>query len=214
MKIRKGANVVKLQQTPLNTRFDQEIRITNCLVSWSLKNIRESVNDEIIIDGSSTKIPQGHYTFTDLKNTLSTHGIKIEKLSDNRVTLESDKNLNLKNFGVLLGFVENKTITKNTKYTSTFYASLTNNLKEINIYCSLVDSGKNFSFHTNGYYRSSLLVSIPVDTTQSLGGTLTKYDMGNLRLPCRMFSGQDVNMDVVSGGHKYDYELYITMEIT
>lgn len=206
-------NKVKLQQTPPNTRLDREIRVTNCIIAWSLKNVRHGVNDRIVVDGTITQIPQGYYTFTDLTNTLKTHGITISKLLNNHVELTSEKDLSLKDFGELLGFEENKTITKNTKYTSIVSASLTNRLKDIHLYCSLVDSDRNFSYVKTGYFRSNLLTSLPIDTHQPLNGNFTKYDMGHLRLPCRNFSGQDIEFDVESGGHHDDYEIYLTLEI-
>lgn len=136
-------------------------------------------------------------------------------MKNNHVTLESEEDLNLKDFGPLLGFPENKAITKNTKYTSPLSASFTNRLKDIHVHCSLVDPQKNLSYDSSGtsYLQSDLMLVLSIDTTQPLNGNFTNYPTDGLRLPCRDYNGQEITFDVESGGHPDDYEIYLTLEI-
>lgn len=187
------------------------------MIVWNLFNIRKGVNDEILIDSVSTKIPEGYYTFDELAKYLkTTHSITITKQQDNKVILTSTKDLNLKYFGFLLGFELNKAITKTTPTTSSFPASMTNGLKEIRIYCpSLVDEYRNYSFSSteNVYTPSSLLIALNIDTRQILNGTITNFHLDSVRLPLANLNSQDVEFHVESAGHILDYEIYLTLEI-
>lgn len=214
LRLRKGTNKVFLSQTNLNTYQNRDIRIQRCFVAWSLKNIRHGVNDSITVKGTATQLSPGYYTFSDLKDLLKTHKITIERLKDNKVTLQSEGELNLRDFGKLLGFDENKAITKNTKYTSVFPASMTNGLKDIKIFCSLVDTKRNIAYRTHGgYTQSDLMITLVIDTNQSLNGTFTNFITDILRLPCKDYLGQEISFIVDSSGHVDDYEIFMTLEI-
>lgn len=194
--------------------MDREIRVARCFIAWSLRNIRQDVNDKFVKKLANVTIPQGYYTFTDLQDFLSKHKVTIQKLASSHVTLQSEEDLNLKSFGPPLGFDENKAITKNTMYTSSTSAAFTNRLKDIHVHCSMVDFTRNYSYNSSGlYYASTLLLVLSIDTTQLLNGNITYYNMDLVRVPCRNFNGQDIEFVVESGGHVDDYEIYLTLEI-
>ena len=81
-----------------------------------------------------------------------------------------NKTLNLKTFGPITGFSENKVIQPNTLTESENVLNINNNLEYVNISCNMIDKSKNF---VNGK-RSNVLIQIPIESQQTLKGSVSK----------------------------------------
>ena len=99
--------------------------------------------------------------------------ITLTKTSENgKCVIESDKDINLKNLGFLLGFTKNKVIQKNTKVESESMAEINCRLHYISICCDAVDKSKNFD---NEGKRSCMITSLPLTTDQTLKRSVTHF---------------------------------------
>ena len=78
--------------------------------------------------------------------------------------------MDLKQFGVLLGFSAYKKVTANIA-TKSNRVNINRNLEIIKILCDSVDRSSN----THNGYKWNLLVSLAIPTTQSLTGSLQEF---------------------------------------
>ena len=83
---------------------------------------------------------------------------------------KSNENLNLKTFGPIIGFPENKIISINTLTESDNVVNINNNLKYVNISCNMINKSKNF---VDGK-RSNVFIQIPIESEQTLKGSVSK----------------------------------------
>ena len=124
--------------------------------------------------GENTKISfkDGYYTFNILKTEFENTGkIELEQVEySGKCTIKSDKELNLKTLGPIIGFTENKVISPNTLTESDNEVNINNNLEYINISCNIIDKSKNF---VNGK-RSDILIQVPITTQQTLKGSVSR----------------------------------------
>ena len=91
--------------------------------------------------------------------------------STGKCKIRSDKKLNLKTLGPILGFSENKEIAANTWIISENMVNINNNLEYVNIHCNLVNASRNF---VNGK-RSNIMTQIPIPTNQTLKGSVSSF---------------------------------------
>ena len=105
------------------------------------------------------------------KEIESFENVTLTKNSyDNTCTLTSDQAMDLKQFGVLLGFSANKKITANAA-TKSNRVNINRNLAYIKVLCDSVDR----SAYTYNGYKLNLLFSLPIPTTQSLNGSIQGF---------------------------------------
>ena len=125
------------------------------------------------MDTANTKVvfKKGYYTFDTLKKEFENTGkIELEAIeSTGKCKLRSDKKMNLKTLGPILGFSENKVISPNTWVTSENKVNINVSLEFVNIYCNLINASRNF---TDGK-RSNILTQIPIPSDRSLKGSVS-----------------------------------------
>ena len=80
--------------------------LNNATLFWHYKNVRQSVNDTITHRGSNIIFGEGYWTLDMIQDKLRDNKIVLKfNAHDNTCKIYSDKNLNLKNFGFLLGYL-------------------------------------------------------------------------------------------------------------
>ena len=130
---------------------------------------------------------------------------------DNTCKIRSAKQLNLLNFGPLLGFPVNKVIQPNTWTNSPSSVDVNLGLRYVTIECNCVDTDKNFDSHGK---RSKVIATVPITSEQSLNSSVTFYD--NISSEVSVLNGDhnmfelDVNTNI---DNKVDltilFELYV-----
>ena len=151
-----------------------EIFIKSISVFWDYNNLSETYFFNYDIDGVNTKVSfkEGYYTFNTIKNIFE--GIGDTKLEEEKYTakckIRSDKKINLRTLGPILGFILNKEIAANTLTESDNTVNINNNLEYINISCNMIDKSKNL---VNGK-RSDIIIQIPITTHQILKGSVSR----------------------------------------
>ena len=123
----------------------------------------------------------------------------------------SAKQLNLLNFGSLLGFPVNKIIQPNTWTNSPSNVNVNLGLRYVTIGCNCVDPDRNFD--SNGR-RSKVIATVPVTSEQSLNSSVTFYD--NIRSEVSVLNGDhnmfefDVNTNIGNKvGLTIMFEVYV-----
>ena len=95
------------------TGYDSKMHVKDIGVYWKFKNVLKSVNDSInTITGGVNIDPitfrEGYWSFTMISERLGESNIQLERnRHDNTCKIRSAKQLNLLNFGPLLGFPAN-----------------------------------------------------------------------------------------------------------
>ena len=99
---------------------DKFIKFKNIGVYWKFKNVLKGANDRIntvsgFVNIDPITFEEGYWTFNMISERLSENNIQLERNRyDNTCKIGSAKQLNLLNFGPLLGFPVNKIIQPNT----------------------------------------------------------------------------------------------------
>ena len=161
-------------------QLEEPLKLCNCSymflksvsIFWNYNNLYQDIH-HYTYDGRKVEFKDGYYTFNILKTEFENIGkIQHEKVKfSGKCTIKSDKTLNLKTFGPILGFPENKVISANTLTESDSTVNINNDLKYINISCNIVDKSKNL---VNGK-RSDIFAQIPITTEQTLKGSVTNF---------------------------------------
>ena len=148
--------------------------LKNAAIYWKYKNVITDVNDHIM--RGTTKIPfeEGYWTFDMMKEKLEQRTIKLEanKHYNTCKIYSKTQDLNLKKFGELLGFPEDKTVSSGTWDTSPNVVDVNRGLRYININCDLVGTSQNSN--TNGQ-RSYTLATLPIPSEQLLNPTVIYF---------------------------------------
>ena len=208
---------IDLDETLTIDKDNPEIFLKLATVYWNYNNVFASQNETFTYDRRNISINPGYWTFDMLVDKFKTIGkITLTKTSGNgKCTIESDKDMNLKNLGLSLGFTKNKVIRKNTSVKSDSVVDINRGLRYISICCDAVDRTKNFD---NEGKRSCMITSLRITTNQTLKGTVSHFD--NIDSRASFNKGQynylnfnvHTNNDVEQVGSIL-LELYITQNI-
>ena len=97
-----------LDETLTIDKNDPEILLKSATVYWNYNNVFTLQNETFAYDRRNISINPGYWTFDMLAEKFKTIGkITLTKTSENgKCTIESDKDMNLKNLGLLLGFTK------------------------------------------------------------------------------------------------------------
>ena len=144
-------------------------------IFWDYNNLSPSYFYNYDVDGANTKITfkKGYYTFDILKKEFENVGkIQLEEISSSgKCKIKTDKKINLKTLGPILGFSSDKEIAANTLTESDMEVNINNDLKFVNIYCNLINASRNF---LDGK-RSNVFCQIPISTQQILKGSVCNF---------------------------------------
>ena len=148
--------------------------LKNAAVYWNYKNVIAGKNDHVM--HGTTKIPfeEGYWTFDMIERKLGEQSVKLEANKHNNTCkiYSGSQNLNLKNFGKLLGFPENEIVNRGTWKTSPSVVDVNKGLRYVNIDCNIVDTEGNID--TDGH-RSYALAMLPIPSDQLLNSTVTLF---------------------------------------
>ena len=144
---------------------DPYILLKKASLFWNYNNV-DSTNNEVTYNNVKNTFPNACWTFHLIKKQMESNGTVTLQSNkyDSTCTLTTDRIINLKIFGPLLGFTANKNISANTATKSDNPVDINKGLNFIKILCSIIDRSENI-FDEN---RSNVLVSLPITTTQSL----------------------------------------------
>ena len=153
--------------------------VKNIGVYWKFKNVLKGANDSIntITGGVNVDLitfEEGYWTFNMFSERLGESNIQLERSRyNNTCKIRSPKQLNLLNFGPLLGFPVNKVRQPNTWTNSPSNVDVNIGLRYVTVECNCVDTNRNFDW--NGR-RSKVIATVPVTSEQSLNSSITFYD--------------------------------------
>ena len=135
-------------------------------------------------------------TFDMLAEKFKSIGkITLTKTSENgKCVIESDKDINLKNLGLLPGFTKNKVTQKITKVESDSMVDINRGLHYISICCDAVDKSKNFD---NEGKRSCMIATLPLTTDQTLKGSVTHFSNVDSRASINKGQYNSLNFTVI-----------------
>lgn len=162
----------------ITTTIESMITIRNAAVYWNYKNIFTNVNNKV----NNIVFSEGYWTFDMIKEKLKKNDIQLDRVvPNNRYKIFSkNHNVNLKNFGPLLGFPINQVVQANTCVNSPSNVDINLGLRYVTIGCGCVNTDKNFDEKGN---KSRVIATIPVTSEQRLNSTVTFYDNINTTTP-------------------------------
>ena len=195
----------------ITTRYESKMHVKNIGIFWKFKNVLKNANDRIT--GVPITFGEGYWSFNMISERLGESNIQLERNRyDNTCKIRSTKQLNLLNFGPLLGFPVNAVIQANTWMNSPSSVDVNLGLRYVTVGCDCVDTDRNFD--SKG--RSKIIATIPATSEQSLNSSVTFYD--NIHSEVSVLNG-DHNMfefDVSTNiGNKVGltimFELYVNI---
>ncbi len=147
--------------------------LNNATLFWRYKNVRQNVND-IITHGSDTiTFDEGYWTFDMIQDKLGDNKIVLRfNAYDNTCRIYSDKTLNLKKFGLLLGFSLSYTVLPKVWKTSLNAVDINLGLRYVTLSCDSITSAKNFDRQGR---RSQTLFTFFVLPNQNLSSAVTYF---------------------------------------
>ncbi len=98
-------NEYYLEDNYLRCKVTSSMTSNSGTLFWHYKNVQQNVNDTITHGGSNIIFGEGYWTFDMIQDRLRGNNLVLKfNAHDNTCKIYSDKNLNLKNFGLVLGF--------------------------------------------------------------------------------------------------------------
>ncbi len=147
--------------------------LNNATLFWSYKNVRKNLNDTVTHGSDVITFGEGYWTFDMIQDKFRNNKIALKyNTYDNTCKIYSDKNLNLKNFGLLLGFSSAFVVLPKVWKNSLNVVDVNLGLRHVTLNCMSVNSAKNF----NRYGRRSHTIStFPVLPNQNLSSAVTYF---------------------------------------
>ena len=169
LNLKTGKHFVYLERF-ISTKYESKLLVKNICIFWEFKNVLKNANDKI----TGITFGEGYWTFEMISKRLSESNIEL-KLNeyDNTCKIRSWRQLNLLNFGPLLGFPVNTTIQANTWTTSPSSTDINLGLRYVTVSCGCVDTNRNFD---SSGRESKVIATIPITTQQSLNESVTFYN--------------------------------------
>ena len=194
----KGKNKrLDLHETLTIDKDNPEIFLKSAVVYWNYNNVFSSQNETFTYDRRNISINPGYWTFSMLAEKFKSIGkITLIMTSENgKCTIESDKDTNLKNLGLLLGFVKNKVKQKSRSVESDSVVDINRGLRYVSICCDAVERMKNFD--TEGK-RSCMITSLPLAENQTLKGSVTHFKNIDSRISINKSQYNALNFEVLT----------------
>ena len=190
-------------------------------VFWKFKNITNDIDNKKFTKGSGeVELGEGYWDFEQIKKRL-----KVEKLEltmnvyDNTCDIVNNTGsvVNLKKFGKLLGFPENKVLAdKSITHKSPKPVDVNHGLRYLIVTCDLVDKSKNMDLDGA---ESDVLAFLPVTPGTRLNSSCYVYNKDYATRPAKNSIVPEVkftvkpNKDVGNVKVDVDVLLNITLEI-
>ena len=159
--------------------------LNNATLFWHYKNVWQNVNDTITHGSNTITFDEGYWTFDMIQDKLNDNKIVLKfNAHDNTCKIYSEAQLNLKNFGLLLGFPLLHVMSAKVWKTSPKVVDINLGLRYVTLSCDSVNSAKNFDRQGR---RSQLLFTFPVLPNQNLSSAVSYF--GNIGSTTPMRNG-------------------------
>ena len=157
----------------LRCETTSSMTLNNATLFWKYKNVRQNVNDTVTHGSDTIIFDEGYWTFDMIQDKLRNNKIALKyNPHDNTCKICSDKNLNLKSFGLLLGFSLSYTVLPKVWKTSLNAVDVNLGLRHVTLNCESINSAKNFNRQGR---RSHTLFTFPVLPNQNLSSAVTYF---------------------------------------
>ena len=164
------------------------------------------------MDGAVTSVAfgKGYWSFLDIKKRFGEEGIRLEENSHNNTCrINTGKfEVNLKEIGPLLGFQQNETIQRGL-VTDSNKVNVNRYLEYVTLSCNIVDSEKVVDWFGE---PSEIVAVLPVDTSQMLNGTFTKFENVTFSSPVTNGSHKQISFTIRDNLPVSQIKLYLTCE--
>ena len=158
----------------LKCETTSSVTLNNATLFWHYKNVRQNVNDTVTHGSDTIIFDEGYWTFDMIQDKLRDNKIALKyNTYDNTCKIYSDKTLNLKSFGLLLGFSLSYTVLPKVWKTSLNAVDLNLGLRHITLNCESINSAKNFNRQGR---PSHTLFTFPVLPNQNLSSAVTYFN--------------------------------------
>ena len=194
------------------------LRVNEVTVFWKFKNITNTIGNHEFTVGTTTKtLGEGYWDFQQIKERLKGEKLELSmNVYDNTCDIinKTGSTVNLKKFGKLLGFPENKTLTGSSTVKSPNPVDVNHGLRYLIVTCDLIDETKNMNL--NGT-QSDVLAFLPVTPGTRLNSNCYVYDRDYTTRSAKSTVVQDVKFTVEPNvkGLQVDVDvlLNLTLEI-
>ncbi len=125
----------------LTCKVTSSMTLNNVTLFWHYKNVCQNVNNTITHGSDNIIFNEGYWTFDMIQDKLRDNKIALKfNAHDNTCKIYSDKILNLKNFGLLLGFPQSYTISPKVWKTSPNAVDINLSLRYVTLNCDSINS--------------------------------------------------------------------------
>ena len=157
----------------LRCKVTSSMTLNNATLFWHYKNVRQNVNNTITHGSDTIIFNEGYWTFDMIQDKLRDNKIALKfNAHDNTCKIYSEAQLNLKNFGLLLGFSLSYTMSPKVWKTSPNAVDINLGLRYVTLSCDFINSAKNFDRQGR---RSLTLFTFPVLPNQNLSSAVLYF---------------------------------------
>ena len=177
-----GGTEKLILKEPFLTGHDTTIQLKQATVFWKFKNITDD-NNKYVIGTEEKDLGNGYWDFELLKERLAGEKIVLTaNVYDNTcdVNNKNTGTLNLKNFGELLGFDADSTLTTGVAKSKTVDVNL--GLRYLMITCDLVNSFRNVDINGN---VNTNIAYLPIPPGTRLNSTVSVYNENHPTVPVK-----------------------------
>ena len=211
--LKQGVNTYVFKERNMSTMLASKITISKIVVYWRFENVDKDTYVKLTSqDGAVTNVlfGKGYWSFSDIKKRFEEEGIGLEaNPHNNTCRIQSkDYEVNLKELGPLLGFQQNEVLTRGLTEDSG-RVNINRRLEYITISCSIVDSEKVVDRFGE---PSEIVAVLPVDTSQRLNGTFTKFEDVTFSSPVNNGCFKQINFSIRDNLPVNQIKLYLTCE--
>ena len=163
----------------LRCKITSFMTLNNATLFWHYKNVGQGGNNTIIPGGSVITFDEGYRTFHMIQDKFRKNKIMLKyNAHDNMCKIYSDKTLNLRKFGTLLGFPTTYTMTPKVWRTSLNAVDINLGLRYVTLDCNSINSARNFNRQGK---QSQTLFTFPILSNQNLSSAVSYFS--NIEVP-------------------------------
>ena len=211
--LKQGDNTFVFKEKNMSIMSASKITISKIGVYWRFENVDKDTfikltsQDGTVINVSFGK---GYWSFSDIKKRFKDEGIGLDANPHNNTCRiqTKDYEVSIKELGPLLGFKQNEVPTRGLVKDSG-KVNINRHLEYITISCSIVDSEKVVDRFGE---PSEIVAVLPVDTSQRLNGTFTKFEDVTFSTPVNNGSFKQINFSIRDNLPVNQIKLYLTCE--
>ncbi len=157
----------------LRCKATSSMTLNNVTLFWHYKNVCQNVNDTITHGSDTIIFDEGYWTFDMIQDKLRDNKIALKfNAHYNTCKIYSEVQLNLKKFGLLLGFSLSYTVSPKVWKTSPNAVDINLGLRYVTLNCDSINSAKNFGRQGR---RSQMLFTFPVLPNQNLSSAVLYF---------------------------------------